>query len=78
MIKIKEDERGLKFIKGEFVAALKPGKYWIKPFSETRIDVINVRETKLEHKDLDFIWRNKIEQIVVNFSQFNFIYSIIK
>ena len=59
MIKIKEDERGLKFIKGEFVAALKPGKYWIKPFSETRIDVINVRETKLEHKDLDFIWRNK-------------------
>lgn len=54
-IRIREHERGLKFVDEKFKGILKPGKYTVLPFSKVHIDVISVRDIELLHEKLEFI-----------------------
>jgi regulator of protease activity HflC (stomatin/prohibitin superfamily) len=59
MIKVKEYERALKFVKGEFKAVLKAGRYFAKPLANVQFEIYDVRQLQLKSEHLDFIWRNR-------------------
>ena len=54
-IKIRQHERGLKFVDGKFQTVLEPGKYTVLPFSKVNIEVISVRDIELVHDKLELI-----------------------
>jgi len=54
-IRIREHERGLKFVDEKFKGVLGPGKYTLMPFSKARIEVVNTRDVELVHDKLEFI-----------------------
>lgn len=58
-IKIREHERGLKFIGEKFQGILQPGKYAVLPFTNVKIEVISVRNIELIHDKLEFIAKSK-------------------
>ena len=60
-LKIKEHERGLKFVDGKFKGILGPGKYTILPFSKVKIEIISVRDVELVHEKLEFIAKTKLK-----------------
>ena len=59
MIKVKEYERALKFVKGEFKAVLKAGRYFAQPLANVQFEIYDVRQLQLKSEHLDFIWRNR-------------------
>ncbi|MCM8540263.1 MAG: SPFH domain-containing protein [Lentisphaeraceae bacterium] len=54
-IRIREHERGLKFVDEKFKGILRPGKYTVLPFSKVNIEVFSVRDIELTHEKLEFI-----------------------
>jgi len=54
-IKIRQHERGLRFIDGKFKGVLGPGSYRVLPFSKVKIDVVSVRDVELKHENIDLI-----------------------
>ena len=55
LVRIREHQRGLKFVDGQFKTVLQPGTYKVIPFSKVEIDVINVRDVEFTHNKLEFI-----------------------
>lgn len=57
--KVRKHERGLFFKDRDFAGVLAPGRHiFADPLRKVRVDVVSVREARLEHKDLDVIARS--------------------
>ncbi len=53
---IRNYEIGLQFRNGEFVGILEPGRHWLfDPGLTVRVDVVDMREARLEHEHLEMI-----------------------
>ena len=59
MIKVNENQRALKFVKGEFREVLKAGRYFANPFSNIEFKIFDLRQLELKTEYLDFVWRNR-------------------
>jgi regulator of protease activity HflC (stomatin/prohibitin superfamily) len=58
--KIRKHERGLHFHNREFVGILGPGRHLLfDPFWRKRVEVVDIRNPWLRHKDLDLIIKSK-------------------
>ena len=54
--KIREHERGLRFVDGAFTEVLRPGVTWrFDPLLQERVDVLSVKDPWIRHAELDFI-----------------------
>ncbi|MEZ6046124.1 MAG: slipin family protein [Planctomycetaceae bacterium] len=58
-VKIRRDELGLLFRDDVFERILLPGKYWQRLFgSDSRIEVVSLRELELQHEQIDVLVRS--------------------
>lgn len=59
--KIRPFQRGFRFVDGAFVDVLAEGTHWVlDPARTTRVDVVDVRDPWIRHKDLDVIVRRGV------------------
>ncbi|MDD7987331.1 slipin family protein [Lentisphaera marina] len=61
MIKIKEYERALKFVNGEFKQLVKAGRHFGNPVKKVEFEVFDVRQLEVKTERLDYVWRNREE-----------------